>query len=99
VAALKEVLSANEIKEAGATQLSLIKSIGKELNVIKKKADQLAAERLKATELPAEKQARNFASIVKPLMDEVRESADQLELIIEDEAWPLPKMREILFTR
>ena len=99
VAALKEVLTASEIKEAGATQISLIKSIGKELNAIKKKADQLATERLKATEMPAEKQARNFASVVKPLMDEVRESADALEMIIEDEAWPLPKMREILFTR
>lgn len=99
VAALKEVLTASEIKEAGATQMSLIKSIGKELNAIKKKADQLATERLKATEMPAEKQARNFASVVKPLMDEVRESADALEMIIEDEAWPLPKMREILFTR
>jgi glutamine synthetase len=99
VAALKEVLSASEVKEAGSTQIALIKGISKEVNELKKNSDRLAAERLKASEMSAEKQARAFASVVKPLMDDVRDAADRLEMIIEDEAWPLPKMREILFTR
>jgi glutamine synthetase len=99
VAALKEVLSASEVKDAASTQLSLIKGISKEVNELKKKADRVAEERLKAVDLPAEKQARNFASVIKPLMDEARDAADRLEMIVEDEAWPLPKMREILFTR
>jgi glutamine synthetase len=99
VAALKEVLSASEVKDAGSTQIALIKGISKEVNELKKNSDRLAAERLKASEMAPEKQARAFASIVKPLMDDVRDAADRLEMIIEDEAWPLPKMREILFTR
>jgi glutamine synthetase type III len=32
-------------------------------------------------------------------MDAARDAADNLELITEDESWPLPKMRELLFTR
>ena len=29
--------------------------------------------------------------------DKVRESADQLEMLVDDEMWPLPKYRELLF--
>ena len=57
------------------------------------------AERAKASKLDIEKQAEAYSSKVKPLMDAAREAADNLELITEDEAWPLPKMRELLFTR
>jgi glutamine synthetase len=32
-------------------------------------------------------------------MDKVRAHADALEQIIDDELWPLPKLRELLFTR
>ena len=31
--------------------------------------------------------------------DEIRYHADKLELLIDDESWPLPKFREMLFTR
>jgi glutamine synthetase type III len=33
------------------------------------------------------------------LMDSIRDHADALEKVVDDETWPLPKMREILFTR
>jgi len=46
-----------------------------------------------------EKQAVEFSEKVKPLMDVVREHADRLEMLVDDEIWPLPKLREILFTR
>jgi glutamine synthetase len=32
-------------------------------------------------------------------MDAIRDHADALELMVDDEMWPLPKMREILWTR
>ena len=34
---------------------------------------------------------------VKDMMDKVRHSADELEMLIDDEMWPLPKYRELLF--
>jgi glutamine synthetase len=57
------------------------------------------AERTKAAKLDLEKQAEAFSNKIKPQMDAAREAADNLELITEDESWPLPKMRELLFTR
>ena len=34
-----------------------------------------------------------------PAMDAVREVADQLERIVPDDLWPLPKYSEILFIK
>ncbi len=98
VQGLKAVLSAAEFKEAAATQLILIKEISKEVNAIKKGADAIKLELQKAHGLDTEKQAKLFAATIKPLMDATRLSADRLELLIEDESWPLPKMSELLFT-
>jgi glutamine synthetase len=39
------------------------------------------------------------AKTVKPLMDEVRKSADALEAEVGDEFWPLPTYQEMLFVR
>ncbi len=44
-------------------------------------------------------QAESFCTKVKPLMEEIREYCDDLELIIDDRIWPLIKYRELLFMR
>jgi glutamine synthetase len=36
---------------------------------------------------------------VRPYLEEIRYHIDKLELIIDDELWPLPKYRELLFNR
>lgn len=41
--------------------------------------------------------AQAFFDKIKPLMDEVRKHADNLELLVDDKVWPLPKYRELLF--
>jgi glutamine synthetase len=91
-------LSASDFKDAAATQLSLIKEISKEVNALKKGADAIRTELQKAYSLDAEKQAKLLSNTIKPLMDAARTSADKLELLVEDESWPLPKMSELLFT-
>ncbi len=40
-----------------------------------------------------------FAKTIRPLMDEVRESADALEGEVADEFWPLPTYQEMLFIK
>ncbi len=40
-----------------------------------------------------------FNKNVKPLFEEIRGHIDELELLVMDDFWPLPKYREILFTR
>ena len=39
-----------------------------------------------------------YHDCVLPLMAQIREHADALELIVDDEMWTLPKYRELLFT-
>ncbi len=43
------------------------------------------------------KHACFYRDSVKPAMNDVRVVADQLELIVEDQHWPIPKYREMLF--
>jgi glutamine synthetase len=43
--------------------------------------------------------ARRLADEVRPLMAEAREAADRLEKLVDDELWPLPKYREMLFVK
>lgn len=55
--------------------------------------------RHKANHESANERAKALAyhDIVLPLMAEIREHADALELIIDDEMWTLPKYRELMF--
>ena len=56
--------------------------------------------RKKANKLTdATKQAEYYCHKVKPYFEEIRYHADKLELLVDDELWPLPKFREMLFTR
>ena len=43
------------------------------------------------------KKAEMLGSKVKPMMDELREYVDELEGLVDDETWPLPKFWEMLF--
>ncbi len=45
------------------------------------------------------KSAEAYTKKVKPFFEQIRYKVDKLELIVNDEAWPLAKYREILFTR
>jgi glutamine synthetase len=49
----------------------------------------------KAGSLHAE--AKAFKEKVIPAQDAVRETADQLEVLVSDDLWPMPKYRELLF--
>jgi len=100
VSGLKNILSAAAFKKSASTQLKLIEEIGEHLAEIKVAIDALKDIRRKAeSSKTIEKEAVAFARNVKPLMEKVREHADRLELLVDDEIWPMPKLREILFTR
>ena len=100
VAGLKEVLGASAIKTAAKTQIDLIKDISEHLNKVKSYTDAMIVERKKANKLKSEeKKAFAYCDKVKPYFDEIRYHVDKLEMLIDDEIWPFPKLREILFTR
>ena len=43
------------------------------------------------------KKAETLCEKIKPRMDALRESVDELENLVDDERWPLPKFWEMLF--
>lgn len=47
----------------------------------------------------ARDQAASYCADVKGLFPVIREQVDELELLVDDANWPLPKYREILFAR
>jgi len=44
-----------------------------------------------------EQEAKAFVSSVIPAQNALREAADELETVVADDLWPLPKYRELLF--
>ena len=57
-------------------------------------------ERKKANKIPGlYDRAVAYEKNVKPYLDKIRDHIDRLELIVDNEMWPLPKYRELLFTR
>ena len=45
-----------------------------------------------------ELKANEYCFKVKPLFDSIRYHCDKLELMVDDELWPMTKYRELLFT-
>lgn len=99
VKGLKDILG-KDWNSAGATQLELIKDISTHLNALKSKIDELNKKRKSVDAIAdVKKKADQYANSIKPVMDEIREHADHLEMLVDDEMWSLPKLRELLFTR
>ena len=67
---------------------------------MKSASDLMLEERKKANKIDdIEEKAIAYCDKVKACFDTIRYHADKLEMLIDDEIWPLPKFRELLFTR
>lgn len=100
VQGLISVLGDKAGREASKAQISLIERVSIHLNAMKTASDTMLDNRKKANKIDnAEKKALAYCDTVKIHFDEIRYHADKLELLVEDELWPLPKFREMLFTR
>ncbi len=99
VTGLKDVFG-EEFKSVGKEQLDLIKNISKHISVITRSVNEMVEERKKANVLEhAEEMAIAYCDKVKPFFDIIRYHCDKLEMMVDDELWPLTKYRELLFTR
>ncbi len=100
VKGLKELFAENDFDKLAATQLASIKEISSRAAMVNIKVNNMIDERRKANVIPEiDKKARMYADRVKPYLDEIRYQIDHLEMIVDDELWPLPKYRELLFIR
>lgn len=77
-----------------------IKAISKHLSTIIRGVDDMTEERKKANAIEdMHKRAIVYCDNIKPYFEKIRYAVDKLELIVDDEEWPLPKYRELLFMK
>jgi len=96
----KEVFSAEEFEEQASGRMELIREIGKHISGIKKLRKEMTDARAKANKIESVvERAREYDQVVRPYLEALRDHIDKLELIVDNEKWPLPKYRELLFTR
>lgn len=80
--------------------LEQIKKMEEHMLVIKDKVAEMVEARKVANRIEAEREkAIAYHDNVFPLFDEIRYHIDKLELMVDDEIWPMPKYRELLFIR
>ena len=100
VKGLKEIFGETEFKSLAKEQISLITQISENVSTIKVSVDELLSAKEKAKNTKgSQKQAEEYCNKVKPLFDVIRNSSDALEMMVDDELWPMTKYRELLFTR
>ena len=98
VRGLKDIYG-KEFNKYVSEQLILISDISKYIEAINSEVTNMTDERKKANIIEeSTKKAQAYCNKVKPLFDKIRYSCDKLELLIDDELWPLAKYRELLFT-
>lgn len=80
--------------------MKLIKEISERAKKITSKVNEMIQARKVANRIEGERsKAIAYHDTVAPYLEEIRYEIDNLEQIIDDEIWPLPKYREILFIR
>ena len=94
------VLGEKEGKLSSEAQLALLTTISSHFNKMKEASDKMLVARKRANKIESmEEKSFAYCDEVKVLFDEIRYHADKLEIMVDDEIWPLPKFREMLFTR
>ena len=97
---LKEVFSPEEYEVLSADRKELIREISKRVTAIKVLVREMTEARKVANHMDCYKnKAFAYEENVRPYLDKIRDHIDHLEMEIDDEIWPLPKYRELLFTK
>jgi glutamine synthetase len=99
VRGLKEIYE-QDFKKHAKEQMNIIEEISEHIAAINKGISEMTEARKKANNAKnAEETAVLYCDEVKPFFEVIRYHCDKLELIVDDELWPLTKYRELLFTR
>ena len=100
VLTVKQVFSEAESASLNEMDYSIIKQIEHHSGSILKGVELMTEARHKANRQPDERsKALAYHDTVLPYMADIRDHADALELIVDDELWTLPKYRELMFIR
>jgi len=99
VQGLKEIYG-NDFKRLSVEQLKLIEKISEHIEKINMGITDMIEERKKANKINStELCAEAYCNKVKPYFDSIRYHCDKLELLVDDELWPLSKYREMIMLK
>lgn len=81
-------------------EMDTIRKISEHMYVIKEETEKMVNARKVANRIECEREkAIRYHDTVRPCMEVIRYHIDKLELMVDNEMWPLPKYRELLFIR
>ncbi len=95
---LKEIFPAEQAAKISANNLNIIEQISEHESFIVENVAKLIDTRREANRIESEREkAIAYHDLVAPFLESIRYHVDKLEQIVDDELWPLPKYRELLF--
>ena len=98
VKALKEIYGASGYKKMAASQIGLIERISEDISCAESGVNELDELEKKLSEMDEGREAAvAYHDEISPLLEKIRKHVDSLEMMVDDEMWPLPKYREMLF--
>ncbi len=99
VKGLKEIYG-NDFQKHAEVQLKIIERISGHIDEINKGIIQMVETRKTLDKIEDEfKKAYAYCENVLPFLNDIRYHCDKLELVVDDDLWPLAKYRELLFCR
>ncbi len=97
---IKSLFNDEKAEKIISQDLITIEKISDHMLIIKEEVDKMVQARKKANRIDNEREkAISYHDNVAPCMDVIRYHIDKLELMVDNEMWPLPKYRELLFIR
>ena len=97
---MQQVYSPELAAELSKHNKDLIERLANHISQITLAVQKMVAARKTANKIESEREkALAYESTVLPYFDTIRYHADELELIVDDDLWSLPKYREMLFIR
>ena len=95
---MKMVFEDSRAADLSKEDASLIEEIATHITVIKRNVDAMVEARKVANKIDdAREKAIAYHDTVAPYFNVIRYHVDKLELVVDNEIWPLPKYRELLF--
>ena len=100
VRGIKDLFGPEEYKTMSERQLIAIKKISGYIQQLREDFHNLVEARKEANIIESySERAKVYSNTVLPYMERIRNVVDKLEMVVDDELWPLPKYRELLFLR
>ncbi len=97
---IQQLFKGSKADAISAQDLANIEAISDHISAIKSGVENMINARKRANKIESEREkAIAYHDEVSPYMEEIRRHIDKLELMVDNEIWPLPKYRELLFIR